>query len=304
MKQPLILELKGNSLDDGPGIRTVVFVKGCPLSCGWCHNPESKRACAELSFSRRDCIGCGLCRQACPENALHVHDPQYIDRRKCKLCFACADICPAKALTRVGRALTIDDIVESALGDKPFYAASGGGVTLSGGEITMFPAFAGKLLRRLKAHGIHTLIETCGHFPWGLFEEHMLPFIDAIYYDLKLYRLDLHKRHCGAGNEIILENYKRLHALSKQRPFTLLPRTPLIPGITDTDENLTGIADFLVAAHAGQAQLLSYNPTWLEKNQKLGAQPDAYYESEQKWQGEATIQHCERIFIERGIELL
>ncbi len=302
-RQALILEVKGNSLDDGPGIRTVIFVKGCPLSCSWCHNPESKRADAELSFSRRDCIDCGLCRTVCANKALDADNPLYIDRNACRLCFACVDVCPTRALSRVGKPLSIDAIVETALGDALFYSASGGGVTLSGGEVTMFPAFAGELLRRLKAHGIHTLVETCGHFNPGQFEARMLPHIDTIYFDLKLFRTDQHKFHCGVGNELILSNFKNLYAKSRNGHFTVLPRIPLIPGISDTEENLAGFADFLVAQKAERVQLLPYNPTWLEKNQKLGIDVEDHYLRGQTWQDDQKLQFCESIFTGRGITL-
>ncbi len=303
MKQPLVLELKGNSLDDGPGIRSVIFVKGCPLSCVWCHNPESKNTAMEISFSRRDCIGCGICLHTCQHNALSPDYEHYIDRNRCNLCFECVEACPAKALTRVGVELSSDEILDIVLRDKPFFDVSGGGVTLSGGEITMFPEFAGELLRKLKQHGIHTLIETCGHFQFDVFSQMILPFVDHIYYDIKLFDSQLHKKYCGLGNEKILDHFPKLYAMSQDGSFTILPRIPLIPNITDTDENLVAIADFLSGLKVRTVQLLPYNPTWTEKNQKLGMNTPADIEKEQGWQSKEKLLRCEGVFLERGIDI-
>ncbi len=129
-ERDLILEIKGNSLDDGPGIRTVVFFKGCPLNCVWCHNPESKKKAIELSWDSKECIGCKSCIEVCRANAISVKNPYYIDRSKCTLCFECVDVCPSGALSRVGKYMTVNEIMKEILKDKPFFITSGGGVTL------------------------------------------------------------------------------------------------------------------------------------------------------------------------------
>ena len=154
VKGPLILDIKGNSLDDGPGIRSVVFYKGCPLSCVWCHNPESKKSSVEISFDAETCINCGNCREVCPEYALDQGNPYYIDRNRCTLCFACVEACPSGALKRVGETMSIDRVLTKVLPDRPFFDASGGGVTLSGGEPTMYMEFTGQLLRH-RPHRTH-----------------------------------------------------------------------------------------------------------------------------------------------------
>lgn len=303
MKQPLILELKGNSLDDGPGIRSVVFVKGCPLSCIWCHNPESKKTIEEISYSASDCIGCGTCIEVCNQNALSKSNPFYIDRNKCNMCFECVEECPAKALTKVGSEMSIKEVLNHVMRDKPFFDVSGGGVTLSGGEITLFPEFAGELLKELKENRINTLIETCGQFDFAMFEKFMLPYIDIIYYDLKIFDPDLHKKYCGSSNETILENFSMLFKLSQNMDFAILPRTPLIPNISDTDENLILTADYLKSLGVKKSQLLPYNPTWLDKNQNLGIQGNDWLNHNKEFQSKEKIQHCENIYLSRGISL-
>ena len=160
-RTPLILDIKGNSLDDGPGIRSVIFFKGCPLSCVWCHNPESKKTGAEIAFDGGRCIDCGTCREVCPEKALSRENPFYIDRSRCPLCFDCVQACPSGALEQVGKEMSINEILEKIVPDKPFFEVSDGGVTLSGGEPTLFMDFAAKLLVALKQQKIHTLVETC-----------------------------------------------------------------------------------------------------------------------------------------------
>lgn len=298
----MILELKANSLDDGPGIRTVVFFKGCPLSCLWCHNPESKRTEAEISFAANDCIDCGTCREICHQQALSKINPFYIDRSKCNLCFDCIDSCPSQALTRVGKTMSTDEITDLVLKDKPFYDVSGGGVTLSGGEPTMFADYCGELLRKIKSHNISTLVETCGQFKFETFERLILPYTDIIYYDLKIFPTDLHRKYCGANNEQILENFTRLQKLSLTGRFSIKPRTPLIPGITDTENNLKLIADFLKQLGVNRIQLMQFNPLWYEKEQKLGLTTQTVFKN-QRWQDREKMACCENIFKEREIEV-
>lgn len=298
-----MLEIKGNSLDDGPGIRSVIFFKGCPLSCTWCHNPESKRASAELAFDPKECIGCDTCIETCTEKALSRKNPLFIDRRRCTLCFACVENCPSGALSRVGTAMTIEEIMDKVLLDKPFYDTSGGGVTLSGGEPTMFMEFTSELLRSLKEHGIHTLVETCGLFDCDEFIEKLSPFLDIIYYDIKLINSEEHRRHCGVRNEQILDNFMRLLEITGSTT-TLLPRTPLIPNITDSESNLKGIAAFLKENKVTKAALLQYNPLWHEKSEKIGAENPHHTDKEMKtWMNRDHFKRCREIFSEAGIEI-
>lgn len=186
MENPLILAIKGNSLDDGPGIRSVVFFKGCPLSCVWCQNPEAKSTKLEISYETEECIRCDHCISICPKQALSRCNDYFIDRKRCDLCMKCVQECPAEALKQIGNKMDVNDIVREVRKDLPFFEISGGGVTLSGGEPTLFLSFLSCLLRELKRNGIHTLIETCGYFNLEKFMKYVYPYIDYIYYDIKL----------------------------------------------------------------------------------------------------------------------
>lgn len=311
MKAPLVLEIKGNSLDDGPGIRSVVFFKGCPLSCVWCHNPESMKLSAELAFDARACIDCGDCIPVCQPGALSKSNPFFVDRNKCTLCFECVEACPASALTRVGKPMSVEQIVSQVKKDKPFYDNSGGGVTLSGGEPTVHMEFVSQLLRQLKQEGIHTLLETCGHFHFDSFAAQMLPHLDCIYFDLKIYDQQSHKEFCGQSNAVILNNFAQLHQHIQRSNaenghlVTLLPRVPLIPNITDNDDNLYAIARFLADLGVKRAAQLPYNPLWHEKTRKIGAHnPYQADEAMHKWLSRDRERHCQQVFVEQGIEVI
>lgn len=302
---PLILDIRGNSLDDGPGIRTVVFFKGCPLACTWCHNPESKSAGQEIAFDTEVCVGCNTCLKICAEGALSRENPYFVDRSRCSLCFACAEACPSGALSRAGRQMPAEEIVRQILRDKPFFDTSGGGVTLSGGEPTHHMGFLSRLLRPLKDKGVHTLLETCGLFDFKRFCQSVLPWTDTVYFDIKLMDAKAHQHYCGAANERILDNFKQLAELSRENRFQLLPRTPLIPDITATEENLTAIAAFLGRTGMDQIQLMAYNPLWLEKNAKIGAYSS--YGSDASiatWMSREKISSCRAIFDNVGIHTI
>lgn len=304
MKAPLILEIKGNSLDDGPGIRSVVFFKGCPLSCRWCHNPESKYTGPELGFEAEDCIACDTCMETCPESALSRNNPFFVDRERCSLCFACVDTCPSGALSRVGKPMTVDDILQATLKDKTFFDNSGGGVTLSGGEPTLFPDFTSELLKAFKKAGVHTLVETCGRFDLKGFKEKIHPFIDLIYYDIKLMDAGVHAHFCGVPNHRILANFRDLIKQSRDGFAEVLPRTPLIPGITDTQQNLSGIAEFLAECHAAEIQLLPYHPLWQTKNRKIGRKDSLESHAEmQRFLSPQELFACRDIFEATGIRV-
>ncbi len=295
----LILEIKGNSLDDGPGIRTVVFFKGCPLNCVWCHNPESKKAAIELSWDKNECIACLSCAKVCPEHAIDVHNQNFVDRKKCTLCFGCVDVCPSGAMSTVGKLLTVEDIMQHVLKDKPFFDTSGGGVTLSGGEPLMKIPFASELLKQCKNNAIHTLVETSGYFNWDEFETCIAPYCDTVYYDIKLIDEEDHKKYCGVSNTKIISNFKKLIQLSQSMGIQVVVRTPLVPGITATEKNLTGIAQFLHQHGVDTVELLRYNPLWPEKCMKIGS--DAKIdEALTRWMTHEEYEQCKK-FVSKGM---
>jgi pyruvate formate lyase activating enzyme len=269
-REPLILEVKGNALEDGPGVRSVIFFKGCPLTCPWCHNPEGIRPGVELSFDAGVCVACDSCIEVCQQAALDRQRPGFLDRQRCDGCLDCAEVCPSGALSRVGQPRPVQDLLAQALRYRAFYDASGGGVTLSGGEPTLHLDYLGRLVRALGEAGIRTLLETCGLFAWDRFESLVLPHLDAVYFDLKLMDDGAHRHHCGASNRVILDNFARLSRAAASHPLELLPRTPLVPGITATEDNIRALAAFLLENDVRRARLLSYNPLWPDKASKLG----------------------------------
>ena len=270
MSKPLIFEIKGNSLDDGPGIRSVVFFKGCPLSCLWCHNPEGMRREQQISWDATKCLACDSCIEVCTENALSREQEGFVDRERCTLCFDCEDACPSGAMARIGRQMSVDDVFAQIQKDIPFFQNSGGGVTLSGGEPTLFPEFAGELAARLKDLDVHVLLETCGLFSKERFDELIYPHLDNIYFDIKVMDADHHREVCGTDNAQILENFRTLHERSVQGGVGVLPRIPLIPGMTADDANLAAIAAFLRGLGANRVALLPYHSLWESKLANLG----------------------------------
>lgn len=298
----MLLRIKGNSLDDGPGIRNVVFFKGCPLSCFWCHNPEAQRVGPELSFSVSDCVGCGDCRDVCSGGALNAEPTSAPDRRLCMKCFLCVEACPSGALTQLGRTMTAEEIVAEVVRDKIFMEVSGGGVTFSGGEATLHMGLVADVARRLKELSIHRLLETCGDFALHRFVEELFPLLDAIYFDLKLFDPEEHKRFCGRSNEVILDNFVALRELSETQGVELLPRIPLIPGVTDRSHNLIGWAQFLTDHGVQEVELLEYNPTWFEKRLRLGLAPVSFQDEKlTRFMTSAEIDHCHRVFHDRAL---
>ncbi len=269
--QAMIVDLKRNSLDDGPGIRTLVFFKGCPLRCVWCHNPETKHAYPELAFDAKLCISCGDCVQACKPGAIDLDDPKRINRQTCTRCMECIDVCPSGALKRAGRLYTTDEVFAEIMKDEPFYRYSSGGVTFSGGEPTVYMHFLSELSARLKAAGVPAAIETCGLYNHVLFEKLLLPYLDMILFDIKFIDPFMHKKYTGSTNTVILRNFLKLQ---EKTDIPVIPRVPLIPGITTTEENLVSIANFLDRNGIKKVELLSYNPLWTEKSAGLGHELD------------------------------
>jgi pyruvate formate lyase activating enzyme len=264
---PLIVDIKRHSLEDGPGIRSVVFFKGCPLRCPFCHNPEAQAPEAEIAFSARHCVGCGECARVCPDGAIDLQSPGRINREACSRCGRCAEACPGGGLRRIGTHYSPADLAALLLRDLAFYRHSGGGVTLSGGECTMCPEYLEELLRLLKSASVAVAIQTSGLFDYAAFEKRVLPSLDLVYFDLKLADPEAHARLLGAPNEVILRNLRRLIA---SRRVAVHPRIPLVPGLTATTANLAALAEILRAAGAKQVSLLPYHAMGLEMYEQLG----------------------------------
>jgi len=271
-----ILHLQRLSTEDGPGIRTTVFFKGCPLRCAWCHNPESLRARPQVQWYADRCLDCRTCLETCPNHCLEMTaDGLHIDRERCQGCGKCAQACPANALELLGREVTVQALLAELLKDRVYYEKSGGGVTLSGGEPTLQPAFAEALLRALKAEGIHTALDTCGLCAQHTLER-LLPFVDLLLFDLKLIDPAAHRRHTGQTNERILANLLHIGGAWSVLP-ELWVRTPLIPGATMDGDNLRQIGQFLARHLDGRVQrwdLCAFNNLCRDQYTRLGLEWD------------------------------
>ncbi|MCF8061164.1 MAG: glycyl-radical enzyme activating protein [Deltaproteobacteria bacterium] len=272
-RRPLIFDLNTFALEDGPGIRTTVFLKGCPLSCTWCQNPESMASGPEIAFHAGRCMACGACVEACPEAAVDLGYPGRIDRSRCTVCGDCVGACPTTALEMVGRFFPEEELVRRLLANRAFYETSGGGVTFSGGEPTQYAGYVGRVMEGLKAEGIHIAIQTSGMFDLREFEAGLLPWLDLIFFDIKLMDPEEHRRFTGRGNDRILENFT---ALSRGTGVEIVPRVPLVPGITDSRGNLDRIGRFLKGKRCGACVLLPYNPAGDSKRAALGSGPLVY----------------------------
>lgn len=299
MSLPYIVDVRRNALDDGPGIRSVVFFKGCPLRCVWCQNPETLSPRSQLQREAERCAECDACVAAC-EAAIARPATAPQEMSGCLVCGACVDVCPPAARRIAGERRSLDDLVELLLRDQPFYRRSGGGVTFSGGEPAVNARFAGALAKALRESGVHVLLETSGHFAWGAFEKHLLPHLSTIYFDLKLASDDDHRQYTGQSTRRIHDNLRRLVAAGLSID-TLLPRVPLIPGITDTQANLEALAALLVEVKLAKVALLPYNPLWIEKRRALGLElPYGHRE----WMSSEQVERCEAIFTEAGVDVV
>jgi pyruvate formate lyase activating enzyme len=262
----LIFNIQRFSVHDGPGIRTTVFLKGCPLNCLWCSNPESQSFFPELMVRDILCKGCGACVEICPRGAITIsqEEGRRIDRGKCDRCFLCLESCQYQALSVCGKYMKVGEILDEVLQDRLFYKNSGGGVTLSGGEVLSQGRFVGNVLKTCRKEGLHTVLDTSGYGPWKEMEA-VLPFVDLILFDFKHLNPDEHKRTTGVGNKIILEN---LQKASKMTPVWL--RIPLISGFNDSKEQIKMIALLGKQIGAKKISLLPYHEGGKSKSEQLG----------------------------------
>ncbi len=250
-----IFELKRFAVHDGPGIRTTLFVKGCPLHCPWCQNPEGMRREIRLWHKPAECLLCGSCVAACEHGALSLSDRVHIDRSRCVRCGSCISACPVGALSLDGREISVDEVVEELLGDSVFFEQSGG-VTISGGEVFAQWEFSLEVLRRCKAAGADTAIESCMYVEPDVLER-FLPVVDHFLMDIKYFDADEHRRVLGVDNARVKDNYRRLVRAGAD----VLARTPLIPGYTATEANVRAIARWLAQVNPNaRYELLNFNP--------------------------------------------
>ena len=270
MNRGLVGNITRYALHDGPGIRTTVFFKGCPLCCPWCHNPELISHGPEIAFYREYCIECGDCQMVCPEGAVRHETQERIDRSRCTACGLCTRDCPTRALEQVGTDYGIEELVEVLLRDRFYYESSGGGVTLSGGEPTSQMLFIGPVLQRLQGEGIHTTLETNGYFAWDTFVAGCLEHLDLILFDVKIADPDEHEKVIGVNNQLILANLAKLAAL---RPKDVIARIPLIPGYTATKRNVGRIAELFRESGVRRYSLLPFHPYGLAKAARVGREP-------------------------------
>lgn len=264
----VIFNVQHYSIHDGPGIRTTVFLKGCPLRCLWCQNPEAQAVRPELFFNRDRCQGCGKCVEVCPEHAIEIVDGKsHTNRNRCKASGECAQVCPNDARNIMGKFVTAGEVFKQVAADAIFYQRSGGGVTLSGGEPLTQPQFAISLLKLCREAAMHTTMDTCGYASWDL-ARRVFEFVDLVLYDFKHMDSNAHKKLTGVSNELILDNAIKIrHELS----IPMLARVPIAPGLNDSVENIQATAKF-IATELGDSvkvHLLPYHRLGEAKYERL-----------------------------------
>ncbi|MBI2907608.1 MAG: glycyl-radical enzyme activating protein [Chloroflexi bacterium] len=260
-----IFNIQRYSIHDGPGIRTTVFLKSCPLRCFWCQNPESQTLTAVVFLDRSKCTLCGRCVAVCPTGAATLNErSSQIDRSICDGCGQCVKVCPNEARRLVGKYLSVAEIMHEVMKDRKFYENSGGGMTLSGGEPTAQPKFCYALLREAKRQGLHTALDTCGCVRWATLEK-ILSYVDLVLFDIKHLVAAKHREATGRSNALILENAKKVARLKAMRI-----RVPLIPGFNDSVEDIGATARF-VRSELGPVEidLLPYNKMGEVKFERL-----------------------------------
>lgn len=252
-----IFDIMKYSVHDGPGIRTTVFLKGCPLNCWWCHNPEGQALKPEIMLWPNRCIGCGECQKACQFQAM-AHP------ENCTQCGKCAEVCPAEARVLVGRTMSIEETLHEIEKDMVFYRQSGGGVTFSGGEPLMQPDFLEAMLKVCRQREIHTALETTGYArPETLLR--LSSLVDLFLYDLKLMDDAAHRKYTGVSNRMIIENLKML----AENQARIIARVPIIPGINDDQKNINDIGELLTSLKLNEVHLLPYHRAGTDKYRRL-----------------------------------
>jgi pyruvate formate lyase activating enzyme len=291
-----IFNIQKFSVHDGPGIRTTVFMKGCPLRCRWCSNAESMNPKPEPGIIIERCTGCGDCVNTCPENAIAINDGKVsIDRSVCTACEQCVPSCPEDAITIYGKTITVDEVLKEVLKDRSFYSGSGGGVTVSGGEPLRQHEFVIELFRKCKEEGIGTCLDTCGYAPGEVLKD-VLQYTDNVLFDLKHMNIDRHREFTGVENDRIKENA----GIVSESEADLLFRIPLIDGVNSDEYNIRETAEFIKSLGEGnRVELLPYHKLGIGKYKMLGRD---YPGKNFKTPDEETIDRWKYIFVNHGIQ--
>jgi len=290
-----IFDISRMSLNDGPGMRTTVFLKGCNMNCEWCHNPESINKDVEFMYDAQKCIKCRKCEEVCTREVHRfVNGEHLVDRNKCNACGKCTEVCPTRAVEICGKTVSVKEVLEIVIRDKIFYDVSNGGMTISGGEPLVQKEFTLGLLYEAKSLGINTILDTNGYWNWSDVEK-MFPYIDSFRYDLKIMDCDTHKLYTGVGNKVILENLKKLSKVEKDIVVVI----PLIKEINNSVENIEPTVLFLKSlSKIPKVQILPYHSLYTSKMKKLGRSYRLFSTPEDK-----DIEKVKRTLISEGIEI-
>jgi len=294
-----IFDIDRFAVHDGPGIRMAIFLKGCEWTCSWCHNPESQSQTQEIAYYETKCIGCLTCVNLCPQGTISPGPDQkiMIERKRCNVCGECAEGCDAQALKLIGEWTTVRQLLEIALKDRIFYECSGGGVTLTGGEVAVQAEFAAHFLWACREQGIHTAIETSGFSRWGRLKTIILP-VDLILYDVKAMDGKVHREKIGVSNRLMLGNLRKIRQLFPEKQIQI--RVPCIPGIGDTEENIEETSRFIRSLGITQLALLPYNETASAKYQWMGR---SYPHPDWKTQSSDHMERLKAIAVSHGLEV-